>query len=160
MLIPCDEDIFAHVNTKHFVSPLLVTSVRDQRQDGYTNFMVSSTSGRMKQIAVENMLSAFRVKASLLIMWDIMIMSDLSQACHPSWHMEKLLKDNSTAIQAHPQKTITTFFSPITPTNATSQSRATQMGSWPGHNKGVQIYRTIAICGALDHDLIILVIDR
>ena len=84
MLIPCDEDIFAHVNTKHFVSPLLVTSVRDQRQDGYTNFMVSSTSGRMKQIAVENMLSAFRVKASLLIMWDIMIMSDLSQACHPS----------------------------------------------------------------------------
>ena len=50
---------------------------------------------------------------------------------------DKLLKDNSTATQAHPERTITTFFSPITPTNATSQSRATQVGSRPGHNKGV-----------------------
>ena len=42
-------------------------------------------------------------------------------------HREKLLKH--TATQAHPQRTIATFFSPITPTNATSQSRDTQMGS-------------------------------
>ena len=33
-------------------------------------------------------------------------------------HREKLLKNTTT--QAHPQRTITTFFSPITPTNATS----------------------------------------
>ena len=45
----------------------------------------------------------------------------------------------------HPQRTITTFFSPVTPTNATSQSRATQMGSRPGHNKGVTIDRAIAM---------------
>ena len=38
------------------------------------------------------------------------------------------------------------FFSPIT--NATSQSRITQMGSWSGHNKGVTIGRAIAICRA------------
>ena len=35
-------------------------------------------------------------------------------------HREKLLKENNTTTQAHPQRTITTFFSPITPTNATS----------------------------------------
>ena len=35
-------------------------------------------------------------------------------------HREKLLKNPAT--HAHPQRTITTFFSPITPTNATSQS--------------------------------------
>ena len=61
-------------------------------------------------------------------------------------HWEKLLKN--TATQVHPQRTITTFFSPITPTNATSQSRDTQMGSRPGHNKGVIIDRAIAICRA------------
>ena len=33
---------------------------------------------------------------------------------HPQ-HLGKLLKDNNTATQAHPQRTITTFFSPITP---------------------------------------------
>ena len=44
-------------------------------------------------------------------------------------HREKLLKDNSIATKAHPQRTITTFFSPITPTKATSQLRDTQMGS-------------------------------
>ena len=42
---------------------------------------------------------------------------------------EKLLKDNNTAIQAHPQRTIKIVSSPITPTDATSQSRDTQMGS-------------------------------
>ena len=57
---------------------------------------------------------------------------------HPQ-HLGKLLKDNNTATQAHPQRTITTFFSPITPTNATSQSRDTQMSSRPGHNKKVTI---------------------
>ena len=56
--------------------------------------------------------------------------------------------DNSTATQAHPQRTITTFFSPITPTNATRQSRDTQMGSQPGHNKGVTIDQALAICRA------------
>ena len=61
-------------------------------------------------------------------------------------HKEKLLKDNNTATQAHQQRTITTFLSPMT--HATSQSRATQatqMGSRPGHNKGVTIDQTIAI---------------
>ena len=61
-------------------------------------------------------------------------------------HREKLLKN--TATQAHPQRTITTFFSPITPTNATSQSRDTQMGPRLGHNKGVTIDRAVAICRA------------
>ena len=61
-------------------------------------------------------------------------------------HREKLLKN--TATQAHPQRTITTFFSPITHTNATSPSRDTQMGSKPRHNKGVTIDRAIAICRA------------
>ena len=37
---------------------------------------------------------------------------------------------------------------PFTPTNATSQSRDTQMGSRPGHNKGVTIDQAIAICRA------------
>ena len=63
-------------------------------------------------------------------------------------HVEKLLKDNSTATQAHPQRTIITSYSPTNPTHATSQSRATQMGSGPGHNKGVTIDQTIAICRA------------
>ena len=57
-------------------------------------------------------------------------------------HREKLLKN--TATQAHPQRTITAFFSPITPTNATSQSTHTHMGSRPEHNKGVTIDRAIA----------------
>ena len=61
-------------------------------------------------------------------------------------HREKLLKN--TATQPHPQRTIITFFSPITPTNATSQSRDTQMGSQPGHNKGVTSDQAIAICRA------------
>ena len=52
-------------------------------------------------------------------------------------HREKLLKDNNTAKEAHLQRTLTTFFSPVTP-NATSQSRDTQMGSRPGHTKGLQ----------------------
>ena len=60
-------------------------------------------------------------------------------------HREKLLKN--TATQAHPQRTITTFFSPITP-NATSQSRDTKMGSRPEHNKRVTIDQAIAICRA------------
>ena len=42
-------------------------------------------------------------------------------------------------------KTIATFFSPITPTHATSQARATQMGSPPGHYKGVTIDWEITI---------------
>ena len=61
-------------------------------------------------------------------------------------HQEKLLKN--TATQAHPQRAITTFFGPITPINATSQSRDTQMGSRPGHNKGVTIDQAIAISRA------------
>ena len=48
-----------------------------------------------------------------------------------------------THTPAHPQRTITTFFSPITPTNATSQSRDTQMGPRLGHKKGVTIDRAI-----------------
>ena len=63
-------------------------------------------------------------------------------------HGEKLLKENSTTTQAHPERTITTFFSPISPTNATSQSRDTQLGSLLGHNKGVTIDQAIAICRA------------
>ena len=61
-------------------------------------------------------------------------------------HWEKLLKNAAT--QAHPQRTTTTFFSPITPTNTTSQSRDTQMGSRPGHSKGVTIDWAIEICRA------------
>ena len=52
-------------------------------------------------------------------------------------HREKLLKN--TATQAHSQRTITTFFNPMTPTNDTSQSWDTQMGSRRGHNKGLQL---------------------
>ena len=55
-------------------------------------------------------------------------------------HREKLSKDNNTATQAHPQRTITTFFTLITPTNATRQSRATRLG----HNKEVTIGLVIA----------------
>ena len=40
-------------------------------------------------------------------------------------HMEKLLIDNNTTTQAHQQRIITTFFSPITPIHGTSKSRAT-----------------------------------
>ena len=53
--------------------------------------------------------------------------------------------DNSTATQAYPERMITTFFSPITPTNATSQLRDTQIAPQPGHNKGVTIGRAIKI---------------
>ena len=60
-------------------------------------------------------------------------------------HREKLLKDNNTVTKAHPQRAITTLFSPITPTNATSQSRDTQMGARPGHNQGVTIDRAMTI---------------
>ena len=56
----------------------------------------------------------------------------------------KVVEDNIITTQAHPQRTITTFFSPISP-NSTSQSRATHMGSRPRHNKGVTIDRAIAI---------------
>ena len=50
-------------------------------------------------------------------------------------HRDKLL-DNSTLTQAHQQRTITNFFSPITPTHATNQSKATQNAYQRGHNKG------------------------
>ena len=50
--------------------------------------------------------------------------------------------------QAHPQRTITTFFHPITPTNATSKSRDTQMGSRLGRNTRATINRAIVICRA------------
>ena len=60
-------------------------------------------------------------------------------------HREKLLKN--TATQAHPQRTITTFFSSITP-NARSQPHDTEMGSRPVYNKGVTIDRAMAICRA------------
>ena len=55
-------------------------------------------------------------------------------------HMEKLLKENNTTTQAYQHRAITIFFSPITPTHATSPSRATQMGSC----KGVTTDQTIA----------------
>ena len=61
-------------------------------------------------------------------------------------HRDKLLKNYSTATQAHPQRTITTSFSPITPSNATNQSWDTPMSSQPGHNKGITTDRAIAIC--------------
>ena len=61
-------------------------------------------------------------------------------------HREKLLKNTTTLTP--PQRTIITFFSPITPTNATSQSRDKQMGPRLGHKKGVTIDRAIAICRA------------
>ena len=44
-------------------------------------------------------------------------------------HREKVLNDKNTTTQAHPQRIITTFFNPITPTNATSRSRDTQSSS-------------------------------
>ena len=55
-------------------------------------------------------------------------------------HTEKLLK-NRTSTEAHQPRTITTFFSPITP-HVTTQSRATQMGPQPIHSKGVTIDQT------------------
>ena len=62
-------------------------------------------------------------------------------------HKEKLLKDNNPAtIQTHQQRTITTFFSPITPTHASSQSRAAQIDSKPGDCKGVTTYHIIGVC--------------
>ena len=63
-------------------------------------------------------------------------------------HKETLLKDNYTATQVHQQRTITTFFIPITPTHATSKSRATQMCSWLKHNKGLTIDQVITISRA------------
>ena len=63
-------------------------------------------------------------------------------------HREKLLKDKSTTTQAYLQRTIKTFLSPITPTNATSPSRSKQMGSQPRHNKVVTIDRAIKISHA------------
>ena len=79
-------------------------------------------------------------------------------------HKEKLLKDYNTATQAHLQRTITTFFSPITP-NATSQTRDTQMGSDQDITKVLQLIehkQFIVHVGPrpMDHDLNILVIDR
>ena len=62
-------------------------------------------------------------------------------------HREKLLKDSNTTTRAHQQRTITIFFRPISP-NATSQSRATQVDSQPGHCQGVTIDWAIAICRA------------
>ena len=55
------------------------------------------------------------------------------------------LKDNDTATQANQQRTIATFFSPITPTHATSQLRAIETGSQLGHWKGITIDWEIAI---------------
>ena len=63
-------------------------------------------------------------------------------------HREKLLKDHNTTTQAHSQRTMTTFFSPITPTHTTSQSRTTKVDSQLGHNIGVIIDRAIAIYSA------------
>ena len=57
-------------------------------------------------------------------------------------HKEKLT--DNTAIQARQQKPIKAFFSPIIPTHATIQSRATQMGSQLGHCKSVSIDQAIA----------------
>ena len=54
-------------------------------------------------------------------------------------HKEKLLENNNTDRQALQQRTIITCFSPITPTQATSQSRATQVGAQIGQCKGVTI---------------------
>ena len=76
----------------------------------------------------------------------------------------KLLMDSNTATQAK-QQTIATFFSSVTPTHGTSQSRAAQMGSQPGHCKGVTIDQAKEICHAcclslMDHNLITLFIDK
>ena len=60
-------------------------------------------------------------------------------------YREKLWLDNNTTTQAHEERTIITFFSLITPTHATSQSLATQMGSQPRHFKGITIDQGIAI---------------
>ena len=60
-------------------------------------------------------------------------------------HMEKVLKGNNRTTRAHQQRTIRTFFSPIVPTHTTSQSRAIQMHTWPGHCKGVTIDWATAI---------------
>ena len=49
-------------------------------------------------------------------------------------------EDNNIATQTHSQRTITTFLSSVIGYNATSKSKATQMGSWGGHNKGGYIY--------------------
>ena len=62
-------------------------------------------------------------------------------------HMEKL-QDNNTATQGHQQREIAAFFSPITPTHATSQANTAQAGSQSGHCKGVTIDRLISICYA------------
>ena len=58
---------------------------------------------------------------------------------------KKLLKSYSTATQTNQQRAATTFLSPITPTRATSQLRATQMDSRPGHSKWLTINRVIGI---------------
>ena len=55
-----------------------------------------------------------------------------------------MLYSSLSCLQFYLQSTITTFFRPITPTHATSQSRATQEGSWPGNCKGVTINQAIA----------------
>ena len=54
------------------------------------------------------------------------------------WHRLKLLDSNPT-IDPHQQRTMTTFFSPIAPTHATSQSRTTQVGSRSRRCKRVTI---------------------
>ena len=59
-----------------------------------------------------------------------------------------ILKDSNTGTQAHQQQRFKAFFSPITPTHATSQSRGTQIGSRPEHCKGLTIDQAIAICRA------------
>ena len=45
----------------------------------------------------------------------------------------EVVEGQQTATQAHQQGTITTSFSLIYPTHASSQSRTAQMGSRPGH---------------------------
>ena len=67
---------------------------------------------------------------------------------YPSMH-SFLLSEYCISFNAiFSNSTITTFFSPITPTNATSKSRDTQMGSRLGRNTRATINRAIVICRA------------
>ena len=77
----------------------------------------------------------------------------------------EIVEDNNTTIKARPQITMTNFLSPITPTRATSQSRATQVGFLPGHYKGITIDRATANCrvhdfSPVDKNLPTLIIDK
>ena len=64
-------------------------------------------------------------------------------------HTEKLLKDNNnTATQAHQQRTIA-FFSPITSTHATSQSRPTQHSNTVTLDQALEIFHA---CNPWPHE--------